>query len=139
MQRPTGITLTALLMALDIIVGLVSMFLVPSLATSNIRAMGHLTLSQTLLIVRLGLFAIIAFEAFAVWSYWQSRFWARRLVLAGCVLYLYPILHLQASWNYSHFHAVMTVYGAVLAIFLLWYLNTRDVRAWFPRPLPAAS
>ncbi|MEO7029427.1 MAG: hypothetical protein ABI147_08480 [Acidobacteriaceae bacterium] len=138
MQRPQGITVTTLLMAFNILMGIVVMLIGSSWSLANIHPAGHATVSGTILALRLMAAVALIVECVAVLFYWLGKFWARRLVLVGCAFYLFPIIHLRVSWRQSHFGAAITVYGAILALFLLWYLFTREAKAWFPWPAAAA-
>jgi hypothetical protein len=89
--------------------------------------------SPIMIAVHVGLVAFIAVECVAVFYYWLGRFWARWFVLAGCVFYLTGLRNLATQWRQSHFGAALTIGSALLAMFLIWYLYTRDVRIWFAR------
>jgi hypothetical protein len=81
---------------------------------------------------------LIAFTFFialgyaVLWFYWQGRNWARWLVLLEC---------LQCFWNVKYlFHRhplapriepAMIASEAILALYLIWYLNKPEVRTWF--------
>jgi hypothetical protein len=138
MQRPTGITVTTILMALKIAVGLVIIFFKPPWIAANLHPHGHVTMASAIFTMRLIFIVVLPVACVIVWCYWLGQFWARRVVLLGCLFYLYEIVHLKASWNYSHLRAVMTIYGAILAAFMLFYLFTREAKAWFPWPASAA-
>jgi hypothetical protein len=89
--------------------------------------------SHVMLVVHVVDSAIVGVECAAVWGYWFGRSWARWLVLAGCIFYLTSIKDLRRDWSHSHFSADLDVFGIVLAIYLLWYLHTHDVRLFFAR------
>jgi hypothetical protein len=95
--------------------------------------------SPAMLVVHLCVAALVAVECVAVGGYWLGRPWARWLVLAGCVFYLTSLRNLRTDWAHSHFEAALDVYGGVLAVFLIWYLYKRNVRAWFARSLPEST
>jgi hypothetical protein len=63
-----------------------------------------------------------------IWFYWKGRNWARILVLLASLLCLYNLRH----WNHSGLlERLMVGAEAMLAIFLLYWLNTRKVREFF--------
>jgi hypothetical protein len=81
----------------------------------------------------------IALQILVLYFYWNAHNWARIAVLIysgwlllGIVtLSLLPVpwIH-QAMWGLYRF-CVRTIGDSLLAIYLLWYLNTRAVRTWF--------
>ncbi len=76
---------------------------------------------------------IILVGYIVIWFYWKGRNWARILVLLTSLLCLYNLYH----WNrYGLREQIMVGAEAVLAIFLLYWLNTADVRSFLPRPSP---
>jgi hypothetical protein len=63
-----------------------------------------------------------------IWFYWKGQNWARMLVLLTSLLCLYN-LHF---WNHvAPLERIMIGTEAVMAIFLLYWLNTRKVKAFF--------
>ncbi len=79
------------------------------------------------------IFSVFITIGYAVlWFYWQGRNWARWLVMLTC---------LQCFWNVKGlFHPrplapriepVMIASEAILAAYLIWYLNTPTVKTWF--------
>jgi len=77
----------------------------------------------------------IAINYLVIWFYWKGRNWARILVLLTSLLCLYNLRH----WNHGGIaERIMIGAEAVLAIFLLYWLNTPMVRAFFRRQ-PAAD
>ena len=86
---------------------------------------------RTVALIHIFLGALVLFEVLAVCFYWLGRSWARQLVLMGCVFYLIGLKNLHEQWNHSHFGAELSVAAALLAVFLVWYLNIREVRTWF--------
>jgi hypothetical protein len=95
--------------------------------------------SPHVIIIHVILLGLIAFEFFTVVSFWLGRAWGRWLVLAGCFFYLTGLRDLRSQWHNSHFTAELTVFAAVLAIYLLWYLHTEHVKEWFARNAPEIS
>jgi hypothetical protein len=78
------------------------------------------------------IFTIIIVTGYVVlWFYWQGRNWARILVLLNSLL----ALHNLRYWNlHGVAERVMLGAEAALAIFLLYWLNTRRVREFFVAP-----
>ena len=63
-----------------------------------------------------------------IWFYWKGRNWARILVLLTSLLSLYN-LH---DWTRSGtMPRIMIGTEAILAVFLLYWLNTRQIRTFF--------
>jgi hypothetical protein len=63
-----------------------------------------------------------------IWSYWKGQNWARILVLLTSLLCLYNL----RWWPQSGLlERVMIGTEAATAVFLLYWLNTRKVRAFF--------
>jgi len=71
---------------------------------------------------------LIAIGYVVIWFYWQGRNWARLLVLLTSLLTIWNLRGLPRA---SRIERVMIVAEALLGIFLLIWLNTRDVRAFF--------
>jgi hypothetical protein len=65
---------------------------------------------------------------FVIWFYWKGRNWARILVLLMSLLSIYNLRHFARSGTTER---VMIGVEAVLATFLLFWLNTRGVKAFF--------
>lgn len=63
-----------------------------------------------------------------VWFYWQGRNWARISVLLTCFLCFYNLLFITRS-NVAG--RIMIGSEAILAAFLVWWLNTAAVRSFF--------
>jgi hypothetical protein len=70
----------------------------------------------------------IAIGYVVIWFYWKGKNWARILVLLTCLLSLYNLRH----WNdLGTAGRVMIGTEAVLAVFLLYWLNTQTVKNFF--------
>ncbi len=126
MTRPTGVTVSALLMILFIVAGVIMSY------TSTVPANGAMPNSPSISAATIHSFVWVfsALSALVVYFYWNAHIWARTLVLIDCVLCLVPVHKIHQQWVLVHFSA-MTVGSALLAIYLLWYLNTRAIRIWF--------
>jgi len=78
------------------------------------------------------LFTIFIFVGYLViWFYWRGGNWARLLVLLTSLLCLYNLRYFFRS---GIIERVMVGSEALLAIFLLFWLNTRSVRSFFQAP-----
>ena len=77
---------------------------------------------------------LIAIGYVFIWFYWQGKNWARILVLLTSLLCVYNL----RQWNHVGIvERLMIGSEAVLAIFLLYWLNTPEVRAYFRGPRAA--
>jgi hypothetical protein len=131
MKKPTGITISTLLMCLFLIIGVITTFTrtVPVPATGGpVSTAGMAGIIHGFAIV----FTI--FAAVCVYFYWTGKDWARWLVMIDCVLNFFSLTHLVKTWNFSHLSALVSIGQVILSIFLLWYLNTTPIRAWFAGP-----
>jgi hypothetical protein len=71
---------------------------------------------------------MIAIGYVVLWFYWHGKNWARILVLLTCLLGLGNLL----LWNHVGLMSrIMIGADAVLAIFLLYWLNTATAKAFF--------
>jgi hypothetical protein len=137
MQRPLGVTITAILMASNVVADITLSLVAPSVVMPATHTAGT-AFSPIMIAVHTGLAALIILEIVTVFYYWLGRFWARWLVFVGCVFYLTGLRTLPTEWHRSHAGATLTLSSAALAIFLIWYLHKREVRIWFAQPLTAA-
>jgi hypothetical protein len=85
--------------------------------------------------------AVLAFELYAIWCFWTGYNWARILVLAVSLMNLAGAL----SSIFEH-NGVMALrihplrfFQLALACFLLYWLNTRPLRAWYMNAPTAAD
>jgi hypothetical protein len=78
----------------------------------------------------------ICFTAIVIHAYWKGLPWARWLILIRSVLMLasFKVVALEGG-----FQRVEGVAERVLAIFLLLYLNSSGVRAWFAANGPPST
>lgn len=114
-QRPKGLTETAVLMSLMNALG---WFIVdwsnPHAATT------------------FWLFSIFILAGYLVtWFYWRGRNWARLLVLLTSLLCFYNLRYFSRRGIVER---VMVGSEAVLAVFLLFWLNSRSVKSFFQAP-----
>jgi hypothetical protein len=80
------------------------------------------------------IFTVIIFVGYLVlWSYWNGRNWARILVLIESVVTIFNLHYWNASFAtlLKAPNRIMIASEAVLGIFLLFWLNTSTVRAFF--------
>jgi hypothetical protein len=71
---------------------------------------------------------LIAIGYGVIWFYWKGKNWARILVLLTCLLSLFNL----SFWNGARLPERITIgTEAVLSVFLLYWLNTRKVKAFF--------
>ena len=80
-------------------------------------------------LVLAALFGIyIVFTAIVIHAYWKGQSWARWIVMIRCVgmLASYKMVTLEGG-----FYRLQGVAERVLALVLLFYLNSGGVRAWF--------
>jgi hypothetical protein len=68
-----------------------------------------------------------------LWFFWRGKNWARILVLLNCFLCFYNVHDVHFFLRVNPVEKVMLLGEAVLAVFLLYYLNTRRARAYFKR------
>jgi len=111
-QRPNGLTETAVLMSLTNALGwLIVDWSKPHAATT------------------FWLFTILILVGYLViWFYWKGRNWARILVLLTSLLCLYNLRYFLRG---GIIEQVMIGSEAVLAVFLLFWLNSRNVKSFF--------
>ena len=110
--RPRGLAETALLMCLTNAMG---WFIID---WSQKRAHEEFVMNT----------AFIAIGYVVLWFYWEGRNWARILVLITSVLAILNVLFFRRAASVAR---VMIVVEALLAVFLLYWLNRGDVKAFF--------
>jgi len=113
-ERPKGIKETAALMSIF-----------------NATGFATIDWSKPHPYIRFFIFTTIIIAGYVViWFYWKGRNWAKILVLLTSLLCLYNLYYLN---RYGLRGQVMVGGEALLAIFLLYWLNTSKVRAFFDR------
>lgn len=110
--RPKGITETAVLMSLT-------------------NALGWLTVdwskpNAAVVFVSFTLFIVAGYVV--IWFYWKGYNWARILVLLASLLCLYNLRYFLPAGTIKQF---MIGTEAILAIFLLFWLNKQPVKSFF--------
>ena len=145
MQRPIGVTITAILMVVNIFVDVLLSLLSSSPVAPSTGPHGP-TFSSFVIFLHIALVLFVVGQCVVVLYYWLGRSWARWLVLVGCIFCLVGLKDLVSQWHLHHSYpsAALTLGSASLAVYLIWYLHTSDVRDWFARStiaefaLPAA-
>ena len=126
-------------MVVNIFVDVVLSLLSPTVVAPNPGSHGS-AFSPFVIALHIALAAFIVMQCIAVVYYWLGRSWTRWLVLVGCIFYLVGLKDLASQWHqHSYPSAGLTVGSAILAVYLIWYLHTSDVREWFARSTIAAT
>jgi hypothetical protein len=117
MPRPLGITITTLLMCVTNAMG----FFLINWKMPN---------AETLFVI-FGFFITLGY--IALWFFWKGRNWARWLVLLECIQCLWNLATLESPHRTldPRVSIPMVLIEGAIAIFLLWYLNTKPIRTWF--------
>jgi hypothetical protein len=76
---------------------------------------------------------IIAAGYVVLWFFWKGKNWARILVLLNCFVCFYNVHDFHLFLRVNPIEKVMLFGEALLAIFLLYWLNTREAKAYFKR------
>lgn len=130
MQKPTGVTLASAIMAVFIVIGLVLGFTaaLPPSPNPSVPAgmMG--------MIMHVGAIVGALISAVFVFFFYAGQNWARWVVMIYSVLVVVQLVFVMKTWNVSHAAAMISIAKALLAIYLLWYLNTPLVRDWYSAP-----
>ena len=74
-----------------------------------------------------------------LWFFWKGKNWARILVLLNCFVCLYNVHDVRYFLRINSVEKVMLVGEAVLAVYLIYWLNTRKAKAYFKRSRLAAN
>jgi len=136
MQKPSSIDLTAGIMAIFIVLGIVATFTMaipampdnPMVSPSMVATATHI----------IGI-CVSVIAAVCVFFYWKGHEWARWVVMIDAVLVLLGLYNVGKTWPMSHLAGGIKIGQAILAVYLLWYLNTAPVKAWFKMPKSGAS
>lgn len=125
-SRPQGVGLTALALS-----ALVAIYLI-----RNLLYLVGGNLTATVVFEQLLMCCGRGIELFFVWHYWRGQDWARIFVLlwsfATAARELSVLIDRDDSLISLMSHP-LTFFHALLACFLLYWLNTRPVRAWFKK------
>lgn len=71
---------------------------------------------------------IVILSFVILWHYWNGKNWARVLVM---ITSLVSILNLLGIRNHNMAQATLIVLEAALGVYLLWWLNVREVKSYF--------
>ena len=118
--RPAGLRWVTLTMCLLNLASLVY----PRPASVNVRFF------LTIVIICAGISFVV------LWYFWRGRNWARWMVLATSVL---AVVGLSFFPSAGFVERAFIVVNAVLGAWLLYWLNTREVRAYFSRGVEAGA
>lgn len=130
MSKPAGFQLTVLVLWVFVVAGvLVAAFApVPVPATPGAPPMAAEIASKIQLPA--ALFGAVIASIF-VFCYSKGMSWARWVIMIASLFYLVGGLVGLMSLHKSPAHAVLGLVEALFAVYLLYYLNTPPVRAWF--------
>jgi len=116
MSRPTGVSVTTVMMC-----------------ATNALGFFYVNWTRPHAMFTFVVFAILIGIGYLVlWFFWNGRNWARWLVLLTSLLALWN-LHYIGRPQIGRIRTVTILFEAPIAVFLLWYLNLRPIRAWFRR------
>ena len=124
--RPRGVELTALALG-----ALIAFYLVQSLL--QLAGEAHATRAA---VAPLLLCGARSFELLLIWQYWKGRDFARLFVLLWSLLAAAQSIALLADHNLDPAALMgrpLSFLQAILALFLLYWLNTPRLRAWFKK------
>ena len=135
MTKPTGVQVSAALMALFIVLDIAVAFLAPRGAIVPGSRMDNPAFA---FMVHGGgslIFGLIS--AIFVYFYWAGKNWARWVIIVVSALCILGLLAITYTWAKSPMSGMLSLAKAALAAFLLYYLNTKPVAAWFEGKAPA--
>lgn len=136
MQRPLGITVTAILMVANVVCDVYLSVTAPYLRGRSANPNGP---SPLMIGFHIALAGAILFQFACVFFYWLGKAWARWAILVGCLFYLISMRKVVTDWNQNHRIGLLTSGAGILSVYLLWYLHTEHVREWFARPKPGKA
>lgn len=133
--RPKGIGLTAIILCAFALTGFVGGFFLPGLSAGGVLSSEHLPRFISAIF-------LLSVELFTIWNYWKGKDWARILVLIACFL----IAAGEISTMVDHDGSLVVVMSQPIlflrfaaALFLLYWLNSGPLRAWFKNVPPTAA
>jgi len=86
---------------------------------------------------------VILWGYVVIWNYWQGRNWARLFVMFTSIVTILNLLAITVLFVIGRLYSSSVLYhlvivaNAALGAFLLYWLNKRDVRAWFRKSEPS--
>jgi hypothetical protein len=111
-MKPKGLIETTIIMCIFNVCGFVYLD----------SSMGHLAIQIIIGLLIVGISYII------LWYYWRGKNWARILVIITSIIALLNLFDLA---NQNVIQQILTLSEAVLACYLLYWLNTRKVKLYF--------
>jgi hypothetical protein len=120
MNRPKGLLLTSWIMVGFLLAGLLRQWFWPPHP--------HITHLHTFITIAVMLIRIMAL--ICIFYYFQGRNWARIAVLVTSIVEILSLLQLRHEDTLGR---VVSAAAALLAVFFLYWLNTRSVREFFKR------
>lgn len=84
--------------------------------------------SQHLAFILTFMTTVILLSYVVLWFYWCGKNWARILVMLTSLVSLLNIWKIN---KHNSAQAVLIVVEAVLGLYLLWWLNTSEVKGYF--------
>jgi hypothetical protein len=84
--------------------------------------------SQHVVFVLTCLTVLVLLTYVVLWFYWCGKNWARILVILSSLVSLLNIMKIKEN---NSVQAAIIVAEAVLGLYLLWWLNTSEVKRYF--------
>jgi hypothetical protein len=136
MQRPSGVTYTAAVMVLTTILGIIGALTgtLPATPTGSPASPQMIAM-----VVHASVFLGAIIGAIFIFLYWKGYSWVRWAVMIYCLFPLVSLISIKKTFAISPISGASVIINVVLAIFLLYYLNTEPVRAWFNSPKTEAT
>jgi hypothetical protein len=72
---------------------------------------------------------IMAITYIVLWNYWKGKNWARILVLITGIVAIINLFSL--GFFESFFANALIIIEAIFGIFMLWWLNTKNIKTYF--------
>jgi len=131
MPRPVEVTFTAALMALLTILGLVASFFVTlpvvpegtPVSAGAVAAIAHGSM----------IFGTVI-SAIFIFLYWKGYSWVRWVVMIYSLFVIVSLVRIGKTFALSPISGVASIVSALLAVYLLYYLNTEPAKVWFNSP-----
>jgi hypothetical protein len=128
MNPPSAVRITTALMFLSILLGIAVAFTQPLPATPTSATIPS---SSLMMIVHVGIVVISLLEAVFVFFYYKGQNWARWLVMLDSLYQLILLIRVGKAWSISHISGSLVIANALLAIYLLYYLNSVEAKRYF--------
>ena len=75
--------------------------------------------------------AIVVAGYVVLWHYWCGRNWARIVVIIVSVIAVFDLVFILFPYKTAVLYDSIVILEALLGLFLLYWLNLKDVRTWF--------